>query len=124
MAWVLLITSLIRSLITDNFSRGFLKRLETPRHVPDDVVSDSNMATLESLGSSMESFIKEKVEIERFTYSELSQQLQTAYPGEKGFSARSLQRYCRAKGISKTSKIDDNMLDDVVAEAVSMVWND
>ncbi|XP_065892133.1 uncharacterized protein [Dysidea avara] len=78
------------------------------------------MATLESLGSSMESFIKEKVEIERFTYSELSQQLQTAYPGEKGFSARSLQRYCRAKGISKTSKIDDNMLDDVVAEAVSM----
>lgn len=33
----------------------------------------------------------------------------------------SLQRYCSEKEISKTSKIDDNEVDQVVSEAVSMV---
>ena len=79
------------------------------------------MATLEALGSSLEVYIKERREVQRWSYCEISKDLRNRYPGERGFSTRSLQRYCSENGISKTSKIGDDELDQVVSEAVSMV---
>lgn len=75
------------------------------------------MATLEEF----EDFVREKVVIERCTHKQVSDELQQSFPGEKGFSLRSVERFCSKKGISKTSDIDDQDLDEVVASAVLQV---
>lgn len=75
------------------------------------------MAKLELL----KEYVRNKIEKERYTHSELSQQLQQTYPGERGFSVRSLERFCSREGISKTSQIGDEKLDEVVTEAVVKV---
>jgi len=52
------------------------------------------MATLEGLVD----FISEKVEKEHWMHAKISAHLQQAYPGERGFSVRSPERFCIAKG--------------------------
>ena len=75
------------------------------------------MASLEAL----EDFIWQKVEKEHWTHSKLSAHLQEAYPGERGFSVRSLQRFCREKAIRKTARLSEQELDEAVAGAISKV---
>ena len=55
------------------------------------------------------------------TYLEISTLLKTMHPDKKGFSERSVRRFCDANGISKQSKIDNDRLDDIVQEVVSKV---
>ena len=57
-----------------------------------------------------EDFIREKVVIEKNTHKQLSDELQQSFPGEKGFSVRSIKKFCSEKGISKTCDINDQEL--------------
>ena len=75
------------------------------------------MAALEQF----EDFVREKIVVERSTHKQISDELQQSIPGEKGFSVRSVERFCSNKGISKTCDIDDQDLDEVVSSAVLQV---
>ena len=76
------------------------------------------MARLELLTE----YVRYKVEEEHYTHLELSAELQRLYPGERGFSLRSIERFCSNAGISKTPlNIDDKSLNDIVTEAVLKV---
>lgn len=68
-----------------------------------------------------ESFIRRKVEKEGWTHAKLSNHLQGLYPESKGFSVRSLQRFCSEKNIHKTSRLGAQEVDVVVADAVAKV---
>lgn len=65
--------------------------------------------------------VKEKIEREHWTYEELSIYLKTMHPGERGFSIRSIERFCGDKGISKTTKLCNQELDEIVRDAVDKV---
>ena len=75
------------------------------------------MAALEQF----EDFVREKIVVERCTHKQISDELQQSFPGKKGFSVRSVERFCSNKGISKTCDIDDQDLDEVVSSAVLQV---
>ena len=47
--------------------------------------------------------------------------LMESYPGKRGFSVRSIKRFCGNKGIDKTSHIDDQSLDIAALTATAMV---
>ena len=49
------------------------------------------------------------------TYSEISSRLQQDHRFERGFSKRSVRRYCKEHGIEKR---DDHEIDEAVGEAV------
>ena len=70
-----------------------------------------------------EDFVKDKVEVKHCTYKQISDRFTEAFPGERGFSLRSVERFCNQKGIRKTSEINDQELDIVINEAVSQVAN-
>ena len=68
-----------------------------------------------------EDFVREKVEKERWTHKQISGFLQGKHPGKRGFSVRSVERFCSNKDIHKTLRIDDKTLDDVLSTATDMV---
>lgn len=70
-----------------------------------------------------ENFIREKVEKDRWTYQQISSSLQATHPGLRGFSARSIRRFCSHKDIHKTQRINDQQLDEAVSRATDMVRN-
>ena len=74
------------------------------------------MAALENV----EDFIREKVK-SNCSHKQLSDHLKEAFPGQRGFSVRSIERFCAEKGIKKTTAIDDEDLDSIISEAVSQV---
>ena len=78
------------------------------------------MAKLEEI-SGMESFIRRKVELERKTHDQISEELQQDYPGTKGLSSRSIRRFCDAHNIHSTSRLSQAELSRVVSTAVSQV---
>ena len=69
----------------------------------------------------MEDFIREKVMKDKWTHRELSDHLKQTYPSQKGFSIRSLERFCSSKDIHKTARIKENDLDIVVEDAIDKV---
>ena len=75
------------------------------------------MAALEQF----EDFVREKIVVERCTHKQINDELQQSLPGEKGFSVRSVERFCSNKEISKTCDIEDQDLDEVVRSAVLQV---
>ena len=75
------------------------------------------MAALDSL----EDFVRDKVENEQWTYARLSTYLQQLYPGERGYSIHSLERFCQAKDIYKASKLSEQELEDLVADNIDKV---
>ena len=75
------------------------------------------MAALEQF----EDFVREKIVKERCTHKQISDELQQSFPAEKGFSVRSVERFCSNKGISKMCNIDNQDLDEVVSSAVLQV---
>ena len=44
--------------------------------------------------------------------------LQQLYPGERGYSIRSLERFCQAKDIHKASKLSEQELENLVADNI------
>jgi hypothetical protein len=75
------------------------------------------MAKLEHL----ETFVRDKIENQRWTHEELSESLRASYPGVKGFSVRSIERFCSDKDIHKTSRLSTEDLDGAVTGAVAQV---
>lgn len=69
----------------------------------------------------LEDFIREKVEKEKWTYRKLSLYLQQVYPSERGFSIRSLERFCSLKDIHRTQRLTGSELDNAVSEAIGKV---
>ncbi len=75
------------------------------------------MAMLEML----EEYVEEKVVKDGWTYSKLSAHLKEQYPGVRGFSVRSIERFCGAKNIHKTSRLRAEEVDIAVAGAIVKV---
>ena len=56
------------------------------------------------------------------TYEDISIILQNNNPGARGFSVRSIKRYCRRCGISP--RVSQPAVEDLVRNAVREVWTD
>ena len=65
------------------------------------------MATLEGLPG-IELIIRQRVEEQRKTHQEVSDEL---HPGVRGLSRMSVQCFCCQHNIHKTSRLDDRILD-------------
>ena len=63
-----------------------------------------------------ESFIRSSA-----SYSAISVDLQQAFPSDRGFSARSVRRFCNDNGISRSSRLTSSEVDQAVERAVSFV---
>lgn len=75
------------------------------------------MAALEGLTD----YVREKVEKDRMTHGQLSIHLQEIYPGVRGFSVRSLERFCSQNSIHRTARPSDQQLDEAVSDAIEQV---
>ena len=69
----------------------------------------------------LEDFVREKIKVEKYTHKQLSNELQMSFPGEKGFSLRSVERFCSDKGIKKMSDVSEEELETILSEAVLQV---
>ena len=79
--------------------------------------STSSAPTLSDLADC----IREKIQKYRWTHKELSEYLRVRYPGVRGFSVRSIERFCSTYDLHKTTRIPDTTLDTVVTSAVNKV---
>ena len=77
------------------------------------------MAALEGL----EDYVREKIEKEGMTHSQLSLRLREQYSGVRGLSVRSLERFCACKSIRKTSWPSTQQLDEAVCGAIAQEIN-
>ena len=70
-----------------------------------------------------ENYIRRRVEIDRVSHRQLSEDLKEFFSGEsRGLSVRSIpQRFCQEKGIHRTSRLSDDAVKRVVTEAVAKV---
>ena len=75
---------------------------------------------MSSLGA-FEQFIRDRVEKQRWTHKQISAFLEADHPGQRGFSVRSVERFCSNRGIHKTPRINDQKLDEAVSKATEMV---
>ena len=75
------------------------------------------MARLEEL----EDYIREKTEKEQWTHAELSSSFHVRYPGKRGFSVSTTERFCSKKDIHKIYKLSDVDVDECTSEAIAKV---
>uniref|UniRef100_A0A1X7VSJ3 Reverse transcriptase Ty1/copia-type domain-containing protein n=1 Tax=Amphimedon queenslandica TaxID=400682 RepID=A0A1X7VSJ3_AMPQE len=61
------------------------------------------------------------VDERKWTFSRVSEHLKQEYPGTRGLSLRSLERFCQLKDIHRTSRFNDITLDHVVSGAINML---
>jgi len=120
-AWYSTIYGLTNSFCL-NFSRGSLNPTIQSIQIMRMRSHVCNMAAL----NEFEDFVREKIEVEKFTHKKLSEMLQQVFPGDRGFSVRSIKRFCNENSIRKTTSLDNQELDEVVAQAVTQVhfWCD
>ena len=69
----------------------------------------------------LEDFVREKIELNKLTHKELGDLLQQAFPGQKGFSVRSIERFFSDKEISRRSNLSDQELDSIIQQSISQV---
>ena len=69
----------------------------------------------------LEDLVREKIVVEKQKHRQLSNELQLSFPGEKGFSVRSVERFCSERGIKKISDISEEELETILSEAVLQV---
>ena len=72
-----------------------------------------------------EDYIRQRIEVDRVTYEQLAEELRRRLPsGRRGFSVRSLKRFCLDNGIHKTSRLTQAEVKTAVANAVEkvLVW--
>ena len=65
-----------------------------------------------------EEFVENLLFQKENTICDLSDILQQQYPGQRGFSERSIKRFCKEKGIRQRGMISKEQLDNVVKVAV------
>lgn len=68
-----------------------------------------------------EVYVRYKVEVDRISHQQLSDDLKAAYSGSRGFSVRSIQRFCVDKGIHESSRLSSSELEQVVSTTVAKV---
>ena len=71
----------------------------------------------------LEDYVREKIEKEGMTHSQLSLRLRELYLGVRRLSIRSLERFCASKSIRKTSQASTQQLDEAVCGAIAQVIN-
>jgi hypothetical protein len=69
----------------------------------------------------LEDFIRERIEEDKWTHGKLRDYLLQNYPGQRGFSVRSIQRFCSDNNIHRTTRMERRNLDAVVGEAIDKV---
>jgi len=69
----------------------------------------------------LEGFVRHKVVVEKASHKQLNRELQEAFPGRKGLSISSVDKFCAERKIRKITDIDEQHLDDAVSQAVSQV---
>ena len=72
--------------------------------------------------SSLEEIVRRMIVDEARTQEEVSKFLRRMYPLARGFSVRSIQRFCSAQGIHRTSRLCDAVLDQRVKASVEKVF--
>ena len=77
----------------------------------------ATMAQLEQF----EDFVREKIEKEQWNHEQLSTYFSAKYQGKKGFSIRTVRRFCAEKNIRKTTKLSDADVDECISEAIAQV---
>ena len=68
----------------------------------------------------LEDIVCEKVRC-GWSHKRISRFLQENNPGVRGFSERSVGRFCHSNNIHRTARVDDESLDDAVTRATCMV---
>ena len=68
--------------------------------------------------------IREEVVVAKKTYAEISQDLQESFPNERGFSVRSIRRFCECHNIHLRSQLSDQQVDMLVTSGISKVSPD
>ena len=63
-----------------------------------------------------EELVREKIEVQKYTHKQISNEFQMSFPGEKGFSVRSIERFCSDKGIKKVSNISEQELETILSK--------
>ena len=71
--------------------------------------------------SQHEAYIRHRVEVDRITHRQLREELQGRFPGARGCSVRSIECFCKEKGIHKSSRLSEDQVQQAVAEAVAKV---
>ncbi len=95
-------------------ARAYSNRVSLCLTAPDSLLTMSALEAFEGL-------IRDKLVNERWTHKQISTFLMERCPGQRGFSVRSIERFCGHKDIHKTSRIDDRSLDVAVSTATAMV---
>ena len=70
---------------------------------------------------SLESFIRDQILKDKKTHKQVRDFLLKRFPGARGFSIRSIERFCSARGIHRTARLCDSALDEAVSNAVKKV---
>ena len=70
---------------------------------------------------SFEDFIRVKIERDHATHHQICEELTSTFPGKRGFSVRSIRRFCQEKNIHKTSRMPASEVKSAVQEAVLKV---
>ena len=79
------------------------------------------MAVLESVPAA-DSIIRKLVVEEKRSYSDVSTVLKATFPQiAKGFSCRSIRRYCKQENIQKTSRLEQHAVDRLVETSIQKV---
>ena len=68
-----------------------------------------------------EDFVCDKVKKDHTTHGKLSELLTARFPGVRGFSIHSIERFCEEKGIHKTSLLSQAEVEHAVAAGVAKV---
>lgn len=76
------------------------------------------MAALEHIGTD---FVQDFLKREGHTTEMLSDILKSRFPGKRGFSVRSIERFCQDNRIVRKGYVSDQQLDEIVCNAVSQV---
>lgn len=77
----------------------------------------TKMAAMENLVSELA--VCELIENENKTFEEVSEILQSIFPNERGFSIKSVKRFCKGHTISRRQQIEDDDLDEIVQSAIN-----
>ena len=78
------------------------------------------MATLEVLPG-IHTIIMRRVQQERKSHKQISEELKGLYPGVRGLSMRSVRRFCEKHDIHTTSLLSNEDLDRAVSSSVAKV---
>ena len=76
---------------------------------------------MENVLDEHEEYVRQRIEVYRTTHKQLSDELQRMHPGIRGLSVRSIEKFCRDRGIHKSSCLSIDCVQIAVKEAVSKV---